>query len=137
MDYLRLPFLISFSDSLPPFFYEGKHDSPSLLAGCGDYRNRSGCRRLSVVAVALVRRFDPVFTKQRGYPWVKVPQLVDRLRSPFHSPFFAPLRVRFLAGFSDSLPPFVYEGKHDSPSFLRGDQNRNRGYRKRRQRRPD
>ena len=96
--------------------------------------NRRGCRRLSVVTVALVRRFDSVFTKhladfgvfpkQLVYPRVEA-QHVNRLCLPF------------LAGFSDSLPPFVYEGKHDSPSFLRGDQNRNRGYRKRRQRRPD
>ena len=39
----------------------------------------------------------------------------ERLRAPF----FASLTAPFLAGFSYSLPPFVYEREQDSPSFLR------------------
>ena len=53
---------------------------PPFSQGVGGYRNRRGRRRLSVVAVALVRQFDPafakrladfgVFPKQRVYPRV-------------------------------------------------------------------
>ena len=134
--------LAGFSYSLSSFLYECKHDSPSL-SYCD--RNRRGgatptgdrlrsaagwlSTRLLAAALFVVAEVDAeiferiadfgVVPKRVVYPRVSAQSLRH-----FRARLLAPLRAGFRLGFPYSLPSFVYEGKHDSPSLLRRYQNR-------------